>query len=331
MTDTIDNSVPSAPPETPRAAREEQYEQAHQQRVEARTAKVAAYEERQAVKEADFAEVRAAREEQYEQAHQQRVEARVAKIAAYNERQGQNAEAARASAERSVHAEETRFRDAQQKRQSGPSGPAAATARPGPSQGPWVSPPTPANATFWNRTRQETDEGGRRWLVNPETGDRVRLDGQLMDDGTVRYPNGDTEPGHNWNRVTAAAGRPAGHGLGPSNTPATGAGHTLAPPTAHSPGVPGEITGLVSAQQYAMGMSAALDSHIGIIEIFVAVLIAADVSGDAITCAVRAQELTLQATQAWVEADAALHRQNVVREAYGAVPEAGDKQWVQQG
>jgi hypothetical protein len=95
--------------------------------------------------------------------------------------------------------------------------------------------------------------------------------------------------------------------------------------------VPGEVTGLLSAQAYAQGMSAALGSHAGVIEVFVAVLIGADVSGDAVSCAVRAQELTLATTRAWTAADSALSQQHVVRDAYAAAPEAGGKEWVTQG
>ena len=106
------------------------------------------------------------------------------------------------------------------------------------------------------------------------------------------------------------------------------AGPWASPPAPGSPGVPGEVTGLISAQQYAQGMSAALSSHVPVIENFVAVLIASNVSGTAVSSAVRAQELTLQATQEWSTADDALSRQYTVRDAYTATPGAGSREFV---
>jgi hypothetical protein len=90
----------------------------------------------------------------------------------------------------------------------------------------------------------------------------------------------------------------------------------------------GEVTGLVTAQQYAAGMAQAMADQVPATEQFVASLTANEVSGDAVAAAAHAQELSLAASQAWQAATDALHRQDVVKEAYGAVPEAGTKEFV---
>jgi len=52
------------------------------------------------------------------------------------------------------------------------------------------------------------------------------------------------------------------------------------------------------------------------------------VSGEAVTAALRAQECTTSAVAAWAAVNTALDRQTVVRDAYGALPEAGTKNWI---
>lgn len=91
---------------------------------------------------------------------------------------------------------------------------------------------------------------------------------------------------------------------------------------------PGEVSGLVTAQQYAAQMSTAMANQVPLTENFMASLTSNEVSGDAVAAAARAQELSAAASQAWTEANTALHRQDVVKEAYAAVPDAGNKGFV---
>ena len=91
---------------------------------------------------------------------------------------------------------------------------------------------------------------------------------------------------------------------------------------------PGEVSGLASAQNYATEMSTAMANQVPLTENFVASLQGGGVSGDAVAAAARAQELSAAASAAWTEARAALDRQNTVREAYQATPEAGNKEFV---
>ncbi|MEN3308966.1 MAG: hypothetical protein V7603_5168 [Micromonosporaceae bacterium] len=93
---------------------------------------------------------------------------------------------------------------------------------------------------------------------------------------------------------------------------------------------PGEVTGLVSAQQYAAAMSEAMASQTQTTEQFVASLNTAGVNGEAVAAAQRAQELSTQASAAWTAAAAALHRQDMVRQAYALAPDAGGKRFVAQ-
>ncbi|MEN3308828.1 MAG: hypothetical protein V7603_5030 [Micromonosporaceae bacterium] len=90
----------------------------------------------------------------------------------------------------------------------------------------------------------------------------------------------------------------------------------------------GEVTGLVTAQQYAAEMSSAMGDQISATEQFVASLTGAGVTGEAIAAAQRAQELSAQASAAWQTANSALHQQDVVKEAYSTVPDAGEKGFV---
>ena len=101
------------------------------------------------------------------------------------------------------------------------------------------------------------------------------------------------------------------------------------PPGSPGPGLP-EVTGLVTAHSYAGGMSAALAAAAPDIDAFVASLTGhgVTVNAAAITAAEHAKHTTLAASAAWAEADAALQRQGVVREAYTAVPDAGTKAFV---
>ena len=91
---------------------------------------------------------------------------------------------------------------------------------------------------------------------------------------------------------------------------------------------PGEVSGLLTAQQYAAQMSTAMANQVPMTESFMASLTSAEVTGDAVAAAARAHELSAAASQAWTEARTALDRQNTVREAYAAVPEAGTKGFV---
>ncbi|MEV4212628.1 hypothetical protein [Micromonospora sp. NPDC049662] len=91
---------------------------------------------------------------------------------------------------------------------------------------------------------------------------------------------------------------------------------------------PGEVTGLTTAQAYAAEMSTAMGNQVPLTEGFVASLQSAGVSGEAVSAAVRAQELSALASAAWAEANTALAQQNVVKEAYAAVPEAGSREFV---
>lgn len=91
---------------------------------------------------------------------------------------------------------------------------------------------------------------------------------------------------------------------------------------------PAEVTGLVSAQHYAAAMSEAMVGQVPATEQFVAWLTAAKVSGESVAAARRAQELSAQASAAWAAAAAALGRQDAVRQAYAAAPDAGGKRFV---
>lgn len=93
----------------------------------------------------------------------------------------------------------------------------------------------------------------------------------------------------------------------------------------------GEATSLPSAMRYANSMGTALAGQAQHVEIFVGTLRAAQVSGAAVTAALRAQELTTAAAAAWTSAHEALNRQTIVREAYGAAPESGSKGWLTNG
>lgn len=92
--------------------------------------------------------------------------------------------------------------------------------------------------------------------------------------------------------------------------------------------VSGEVTGLSTAQGYAAEMAKAMGDQVTLTEQFVASLSAAGVSGDSIQAAQQAQELSAQASAAWAAANAALQQQNVVKEAYNAVPDAGSREFV---
>ncbi|MEN3309852.1 MAG: hypothetical protein V7603_6054 [Micromonosporaceae bacterium] len=90
----------------------------------------------------------------------------------------------------------------------------------------------------------------------------------------------------------------------------------------------GEVTGLATAQTYAAGMNNACTSAAADAETFAAVLAGQGVVGAAAAALGRAQELTAAAGAAWADVGAALDRQQVVKEAYAAVPVAGSKQFV---
>jgi hypothetical protein len=83
--------------------------------------------------------------------------------------------------------------------------------------------------------------------------------------------------------------------------------------------------------RYAHSMGEALADQSQHVETFVGTLRAVDVSGAAVTAALRAQELTTAAAVAWVRVHDALNQQTIVREAYGAVPESGTKRWLTNG
>ena len=91
---------------------------------------------------------------------------------------------------------------------------------------------------------------------------------------------------------------------------------------------PGEVSGLASAQTYATEMSSAMAAQVPLTEQFMASLQGGGVSGEAVAAAARAQELSAATSAAWAEANEALQRQNVVKEAYQATPEAGNKEFV---
>lgn len=188
--------------------------------------------------------------------------------------------------------------------------------------------PTPRPAA---EPRYEVEDGqrylvvdGRRWAVRepatqPAAPPPTSVPQRPADHPTEPDPVADSADPHPRPGGTASAS--------PWSSPPNA--RPAAPPATAD--VPSEITGLPSAQRYAQGMSIALDGQAPTIEIFVGVLRESDVSGDAVTCAVRAQELTGQASQAWRAADSALARQHTVREAYAAVPEAGTKSWLRPG
>lgn len=90
----------------------------------------------------------------------------------------------------------------------------------------------------------------------------------------------------------------------------------------------GEITGLATAQQYAAGMAGAFSSQSANTEQFMANLTANQVTGEAVTAAAQAQELTNAAAAAWASAQDALHRHTQVAEAYAANPDAGSREFV---
>jgi hypothetical protein len=91
---------------------------------------------------------------------------------------------------------------------------------------------------------------------------------------------------------------------------------------------PPEVTGLVTAQQYAAGMSSAYAQVADQTAQFVAGLGGHGVDGPAVAAVHRAQELTQAAGAAWAEANTALGHQTVVKEAYMSAPDAGGKAFV---
>lgn len=89
-----------------------------------------------------------------------------------------------------------------------------------------------------------------------------------------------------------------------------------------------EVTGLVTAQRYAAGMSSAYAQVADQTAQFVAGLGGPGVEGPAVAAVHRAQELTQAAGAAWAEANTALGRQTVVKEAYSSAPDAGGKAFM---
>lgn len=91
-----------------------------------------------------------------------------------------------------------------------------------------------------------------------------------------------------------------------------------------------EITGLQSAIAYAEGVAAAHEQHsIAGGEAYRGSLQGFGVSGQAIQVVASAQEFSEMAASAWRAAAAELSKQNVVKEAYDSVPDAGSKAFVQ--
>jgi hypothetical protein len=91
-----------------------------------------------------------------------------------------------------------------------------------------------------------------------------------------------------------------------------------------------EITGLQSAIAYADAMAAAHDqSSLAGGEAYLGSLQGFEVSGQAIAMVAAAQEASQNAAGAWRMAAAELSKQNIVKEAYDSVPDAGSKVFVQ--
>ncbi|MEV2236718.1 hypothetical protein [Micromonospora sp. NPDC049891] len=90
-----------------------------------------------------------------------------------------------------------------------------------------------------------------------------------------------------------------------------------------------EITGLPTAIAFAEGMANAhrAASTAGG-EQYVAALRGFEVSGEAIGAVERAREQSQAAAAAWTAAAAEMKKQNTVKEAYQAVPDAGNKKFV---
>jgi hypothetical protein len=90
-----------------------------------------------------------------------------------------------------------------------------------------------------------------------------------------------------------------------------------------------EITGLPTAIAFVEGMANAhRAAYSAGGEQFVAALHGFEVSGDAIGAVERAREQSQVAAASWAAAAAELKKQNVVKEAYQAVPDAGNKKFV---
>jgi hypothetical protein len=105
------------------------------------------------------------------------------------------------------------------------------------------------------------------------------------------------------------------------------------PDRSHMPVLPGypssgEITGLQSAKDYAASMAGAYAAAESSLEEFTAGLEAAGVTGEAITAAAQAVDAQANAAAAWQLAHAALSKQDVVANAYAAVPGAGSREFV---
>jgi hypothetical protein len=141
----------------------------------------------------------------------------------------------------------------------------------------------------------------------------------------VPAPTGGPDPD-----ARPAATRPDNTGSTPPSTGAAPQSGTTGATSATAPGG-GEVTSLPSAMRYAHSMGTALAGQAQHVEIFVGTLRASQVSGAAVTAALRAQELTTAAAAAWAQAHDALNRQTIVREAYGAAPESGTKGWLTNG
>jgi hypothetical protein len=90
----------------------------------------------------------------------------------------------------------------------------------------------------------------------------------------------------------------------------------------------GEVTGLVSAQQYAASMASAFSACDAGVEEFTTSLQGLGVSGEVIAAADQAAEAQQTAAAAWHRAHAALLAQDHVAQAYEAAPGAGTRQFV---
>lgn len=89
-----------------------------------------------------------------------------------------------------------------------------------------------------------------------------------------------------------------------------------------------EITGLITAEQFAIAMMTAHAQAESETPAFLAALRAAGVDGEAVRVATVATELQGNATQAWADAAVALSQQDQVADAYTAVPDAGSKEFL---
>lgn len=102
------------------------------------------------------------------------------------------------------------------------------------------------------------------------------------------------------------------------------------PPMAITAAPVAEITGLQSAIAYADAVADAHASHSsGGGEAYIGSLQAAEVSGRAIQMVAEAQEASQIAADSWRAAAVELAKQNIVKEAYDSVPDAGSKVFVQ--